>query len=410
MQAWCSPDYRPLILERGEGCYLFDSEGNRYLDGNSSIWTNIHGHNHSRINAAVREQLGKVAHVSALGTTNEPAILLADRLIHLFPDGALSRVFYTDDGSTAVECACKIALQYWQLRSNPERRRFLVFDGAYHGDTCGAASLGGIATFHERFRRWGFEVERLASLAELSAVRRGEVAAVILEPLIQGAAGMRLWPEGMLRGLRAWCDETGALLILDEVMTGFGRTGTMFACQREGVVPDLLALAKGITGGYLPLAATLVSEEVFAAFKGDPVEQTTFYYGHSYCGNPLGCAAALASLDVFEEEKLLDRLPPKVAAMQRELRAWESRSRWVGEIRQCGLIAGIELRSLGGEPFVPGLRVGARVAEMARRHGLLTRCIRDVLVLMPPLCVTEEQLSAAVHALERAAEEVCSSI
>lgn len=407
MGPWCAQGYQPLILERGEGCYLFDSEGTRYLDGNSSIWTNIHGHGHPRINQALRDQLDKVAHVSALGTTNEPAILLADRLARLFPAGELSRVFYTDDGSTAVECACKMAVQYWQLRKSPRRRRFVVFEGAYHGDTCGAASLGGIPAFHERFRRWGFEVDRVKGLEELERVNQEEAAAVVLEPLIQGTAGMRLWPPGMLRELRFWCDEGKTLLILDEVMTGFGRTGGMFACQREEVVPDLLALAKGLSGGYLPLAATLVREEIFEAFLGNPAE-TTFFYGHSYCGNPLGCAAALASLDLFEEERVLERLPSKVDALGRRLCEWERASPWVFEVRQCGLIAGIELRRQDGRPFAAEASVGARVAEAARRHGLLTRPIRDVLVLMPPLCVTEHQISEAVDALKLAAEEVCS--
>lgn len=408
MGHWCSEDCRPLILDRGEGCYLFDREGNRYLDGNSSIWTNIHGHQHPRINQALREQLDRVAHVSALGTSNEPAILLAARLAGLFPAGELSRVFFSDDGSTAVECACKMVLQFWQLRKNPQRSKFVVFDGAYHGDTCGAASLGGIAAFHERFRRWGFEVERAGGMDGLTKVRAGEVAGVIIEPLIQGAAGMRLWPQGMLRELRAWCREQGPLLILDEVMTGFGRTGAMFACQREGVIPDLMALAKGLTGGYLPLAATLVTEEVFSAFRGDPVEETTFFYGHSYCANPLGCAAALASLDIFEEERVLEHLGAKVQDLEERLRAWKGRCPWVHEVRQCGLIAGVELRRPDGSAFSPGERVGARVTEAARRHGLLTRPIRDVLVLMPPLCVRESQLGEAVDALSRATEEVCS--
>ena len=408
MQAWCAEDHNPLVLERGEGCYLYDTEGNRYLDGNSSIWTNIHGHNHPRINQALREQLDRVAHVSALGTTNEPAILLADRLCRLFPGGELSRVFFTDDGSTAVECACKMALQYWQLRREPERRRFLVFEGAYHGDTCGAASLGGIAAFHDRFRRWGFEVERLSSLEDLGRMNPGEVAGVVLEPLIQGAAGMRLWPAGMLRQLRAWCDAEKALLILDEVMTGFGRTGAMFACQVEGVAPDLLASAKGLTGGYLPLAATLVKEEIFDTFQGDPIEETTFFYGHSYCGNSLGCAAGLASLNIFEEENVLQGLKAKILSMGEAMEGWKRRSQWVHEVRQCGLIAGIELRNPDGQPFDPRLRMGARVTEAARSHGLLTRPIRDVLVLMPPLCVNGSQLREAVDALEKATEEVCS--
>lgn len=410
MQAWCAETAQPLILERGQGCYLYDTEGNRYLDGNSSIWTNIHGHRHPRIDQALREQLDRVAHVSALGTTNEPAIRLAERLAQLSPGGELSRVFFSDDGSTAVECACKMALQFWQLRGSANKRRFLVFDGAYHGDTCGAASLGGIGTFHERFRRWGFETERVQDGADLRRIDSGDIAGVVIEPLIQGAAGMRLWPAGMLRELRRWCDTHEALLILDEVMTGFGRTGTMFACQQEAVIPDLLALAKGLTGGYLPLAATLVSERIFAAFLGEPVAETTFFYGHSYCGNPLGCAAALASLDLFEENRVFEHLPAQIETLHRTLQRWQQATSWVFEVRQCGLIAGIELRARGGSLFDPTLRVGAKVAEACRKHGLLTRPIRDVLVFMPPLCVTPDQIQEGIAALERATEEVCPSV
>lgn len=411
MQAWCDPSHEPLLLARGEGAWLWDAEGRRYLDGNSSIWTNIHGHNHPAINAAIIDQLGRIAHCSALGSTSEPAIRLADRLAGLFPEGSLTRVFYSDDGSTAMECACKMALQYWQLAGQPRRRVFLAFDQAYHGDTAGAASLGGIGAFHDRFRRTGFAVIRLSGAEDLEALDEetaAGVAAVAVEPLVQGAAGMRLWPPGMLRRLRDWCDRAGALLIFDEVLTGFGRTGKLFACQHEEVLPDFLALAKGLTGGYLPLAATLTTEKVFSAFLGRPEEQKTFYYGHSYCGNPLGCAAALASLDLFETEGVLEGLGSKVEALAGALRRHFGAHPHAGDIRQIGLIAAVDLvrDRATGEPFPWAELTGARACLEARRHGLLTRPILDTLVFMPPLCVTPAQIEEGVAALAAGVEGI----
>ncbi len=402
MRDWCANSHEPLVLVEGRGAVLRDSRGREYLDGNSSIWTNLHGHNHPKINAAIRGQLEHVAHVSFLGSTNAPAARLAARLAGLFPDGTLSRVFFSDDGSTAIEVAIKMACQYWQLAGCPERLRFVAFDHAYHGDTAGAASLGGIGTFHGRFAAMHFPVDRVASVDDLEQMPdAGRVAAVVIEPLVQGAAGIRLWPPGMLGRIRAWCDRHGAFLILDEVLTGFGRTGTMFACEREAVVPDFIALAKGLTGGYLPLAATLTTGRVFEQFLGGIAEQKTLYYGHSYTGNPLGCAAALASLDVFEEERVLENLKPKIERMG-ELLAGLARHPHVREVRQCGFIAGIELTE---RPWTE-LR-GARVCLRARDYGLLTRPILDTIVLMPPYCVTPEQLDAAVSAIARAIDDVC---
>ena len=313
----------------------------------------------------------------------------------------LTRVFYSDDGSTAIEVAIKMALQYFQLTGQPERARFVAFENGYHGDTLGAASLGGIRLFHDRFSRHHFPVEHVSSVADLDALPSPEtIAAVVIEPLIQGAAGMRPWPSGLLAAVRHWCDRQGALLIADEVMTGFGRTGAMFAFQQEEVVPDLVALAKGLTGGFMPLAATLTTERIFEAFLGE-----TFYYGHSYCGNQLGCAAALASLRVFEEENVLAHLQEKIAHLARLLDGMRGRPH-VREIRQCGFIAGIELGGPGGDPLDPLQRNGARVCLAARRHGLLTRPIHDTIVLMPPLCITAGQLNAACRAIELAVADV----
>ncbi len=406
MRQWEASPEDPLILVRGEGAWLEDLEGNRYLDGNSSIWTNVHGHNHPRLTGALHAQLDQLAHTSALGFSNEPAIRLAAKLAEIAPGEGLKRVFFSDDGSTAMECACKMALQFWQLKGHPERTHFLSFDGAYHGDTIGAASLGGIGTFNDRFASWGFATQRLAHFEELERVEAGRVAAVTIEPLIQGAAGMRVWPEGMLRALRHWCDRTGALLILDEVMTGFGRTGTMFACEREGVAPDLMALAKGLTGGYLPLAATLATERIYDAFLGDYAELKTFFYGHSYCGNPLGCAAALANLAVFEEERTLDRLPATIEAFGAALAELRKACPEVREVRQVGLMAGVELGDAAGEPLDWREQTGARVCRSMRAHGVLTRAILDTIVLMPPLCVTADETQQLVEAVGAGVREV----
>lgn len=401
MRDWCAPGHEPLILVSGHGAMLRDSGGHEYIDGNSSIWTNIHGHNHPHINQAIRTQLDHVAHTSFLGFTNEPAIELADELIKIAAPEILTRVFFSDDGSTAIEVAIKMALQYFQIMGQPERTRFVAFENGYHGDTLGAASLGGIGLFQGRFSRHHFPVEHVSTAAGLDALPNSEaIAAVVIEPLIQGAAGMRPWPPGLLADVRRWCNANSVLLIADEVMTGFGRTGAMFAFQQENAVPDFIALAKGLTGGYMPLAATLTTESIFEAFQGE-----TFYYGHSYCGNQLACAAALASLSVFEEEDVLARLRPKISHFTGSLEALRANPH-IREIRQCGFIAGIELGAPGGAPLDPIQRTGARVCLAARRHGLLTRPIHDTIVLMPPLCVTSEQIDAACRAVELAIADV----
>lgn len=408
MRDWCDPAHHPLILTGGSGAMLEDSEGGRYLDGNSSIWTNIHGHNHPAINRAIREQLDRIAHVSFLGTTNAPAIQLAARLCGFFPKNSLTRVFLTDDGSTAIEAAMKIAVQFWQNEGRPERSRFVAFDSAYHGDTLGAASLGGIGAFHRSVAGHEFPLTRISSPTDLDSLpgfHDGDVAAVVIEPLIQGAAGMRLWPPGMLRELREKCDKAGVFLILDEVMTGFGRTGKMFACQHEGVVPDFLCLAKGLTGGYLSLAATLTTERVFEAFLGDVAEGKTFYYGHSYSGNPLGCAAALANLDIFEREKTLETLAPKIELLAGLLDGLRDIP-FIHEIRHLGFVAGIEVRHPDGTGFPWADRTGAKICLAARRHGLLTRPVLDTIVFMPPLCTTEAELASGIRAIRLAIGEV----
>lgn len=409
MRDWCAPGHDPLVLVEGRGSILIDAEGREYLDGNSSIWTNIHGHSHPAIIGAIRAQAEKLAHSSFLGFTNEPAIRLAEKLVGLFPGDTLTRVFYSDDGSTAIEVALKMAVQYHQLTGHPQRCRFAAFDHAYHGDTAGAASLGGIAAFHDRFAPLSFPVVRVPDLGALQALDAETIrslAGVVIEPLIQGAAGMRTWPRGLLRDLRAWCNRHEVFLILDEVMTGFGRTGKMFACQNEDVVPDFIALAKGLTGGTMPLAATLTTERVFEAFLGDYAEMKTLFYGHSYCGNPLGCAAALASLKVFDDERTLDHLQPRIRRMG-ELLCDLAAHPHIGSVRQCGFMAGIDVVRADGSPYSWEAQTGAKVCLAARRHGLLTRPVRDTLVLMPPLCFTEAELERALAALHAAIVEIC---
>lgn len=403
MGDWIAAEHDPLFLTRGEGVWLWDSRGNRYLDGNSSIWTNVHGHGHPKLVAAIARQAEQVCHTSFLGFSNPWATELAARLAGYFPGSPLQRVFFTDDGSTAVECAVKMAIQCRQLRGESDRIGFGAFGNAYHGDTLGAASLGGVSAFVERFSRWGFQPRRFTGmddLRQLDDVEARSLCAVVIEPMIQGVNRMSLWSPGMLRELRAWCDAHGVFLILDEVMTGFGRTGKMFACQHEEVTPDFLCLAKGLTGGTMPLAATLVSDVVFREFVGPASEGRVFYYGHSYCGNPLGCAAALASLEIFDEEKTLEKMPPKEARFDRALAGLKLRfPRHIQDIRRLGMVAGIDIVEAPGQPFASHLTMGARVSQAARPFGLLTRPVLDTLVLMPPLCISEDEIVFMVDAL-----------
>jgi adenosylmethionine-8-amino-7-oxononanoate aminotransferase len=391
MRQWCAEEHTPLMLVEGHGCTLRDQFGSEYLDGNASIWTNAHGHNHPAINAAITEQLGKVAHTSFLGFTHEPAIRLAKELVDLVPSGRLTRAFFTDNGSTAIESAVRMALQFWKQNGRPQRNTLVAFDRAYHGDTLGAASLGGIPLFKGSGNDFGYRVVTVSSVEELAALDADPIAAVIIEPLIQGAAGMRLWPKGMLKALDAWRQAHDVFLILDEVMTGFGRTGSMFACEHEDVVPDFLCLAKGLTGGYLPLAVTLTSERVFEGFLGEPHEGRTFFYGHSYAGSQLGCAAALASLRVFREDRVLEQLPAKITRLGELMASLPG-------YRQCGMIAAMTVDS-------PDLTLGAKICLAARKHGLLTRPIGNTLVLMPPLCVTLDEIERMVAALRAALAE-----
>jgi adenosylmethionine-8-amino-7-oxononanoate aminotransferase len=441
-------EYEPLVIERAEGCTLFDIDGRAYLDGTSSLWCNIHGHRHPRIDAAIRLQLDRVAHVTNLGSSNPTTIELAKRLVDLAPAG-LGHVFFSDDGATAVEVALKMAFQYWRQRQGlspfaesaqqkgtvpfrpnidkgpqPRKRLFVALEGAYHGDTLGSVSVGGVERFHAMFRPLLFEVLRLpapdsyrrppgvlpeqaaahylAPMEQLLAARHDEIAAVVIEPLLQAAAGMIMHPPGYLRGVRELTRRYGVLLIADEVAVAFGRTGTMFACEQESVSPDFLCLAKGLTGGYLPLAATLTTDEIWRAFLGTYAEGRAFFHGHTYGGNPLGAAAALATLDVFEEEQTLAGLQPKIARLAEHL-DHIGQLPHVGNVRQRGLIAGIELvrdvatkQQYGWEE-----KRGQRVCDAARSEGVLLRPLGNVIVIMPPLAITLEEIDRICGAVER---------
>jgi adenosylmethionine-8-amino-7-oxononanoate aminotransferase len=409
MKGWA--DEGAPTIARGEGVWLWDTEGRRYLDGISSLWCNVHGHRHPMLDCAVREQLDRVAHTTMLGLSHEPGEELARRLVEIAPKPSeadrapLNRVFYSESGSTAVEIALKMAFQYWQQAAGgrPTRTRFVNLANAYHGDTVGSVSVGGIELFHSLYRPLLFDAFSVdagdaTALERVLEEHENEIAAVIVEPLVQGAAGMLLQPPGYLAAVRTLCDAHGVLLICDEVATGFGRTGTMFACEQEDVVPDFLCLAKGLTGGYLPLAATLTTEPVHEAFLGEHADYRTFFHGHTYTGNPLGCAAALASLDVFEREGTLQRLEPKIALLQQLLDELVEPLEHVAEIRRQGFMCGIELvASRSREPYAPAARMGHRVTLDARRRGAIIRPLGDVVVLMPPLAIEAEELEELVE-------------
>jgi len=398
----------PLFVERAEGCTLYDTDGRAYLDGVSSLWCTVHGHGHPRIDAAVKAQIDRVAHTTMLGLSHPGAAQLAGRLVEIAPEG-LERVFYSDNGSTAAEVALKMAFQHWSHRGEPQRTRFVCMRMSYHGDTLGSVSVGAIPLFHSTFAPLLFdplvaEPGDAEDLRRILAEHGEEIAAVIIEPLVQGAAGMLLHPDGYLRAVRALCDEFGTLLICDEVATGFGRTGTMFACEQEDVTPDLMCLAKGLTGGYMPLAATLATAEVHDAFLGEFHEFKTFFHGHTYTGNPLACAAAIATLDVFEEEATLDRLGPKIRRLAALLEEHVAPLGAVKEIRRRGFMTGIELVEHPVEA-----RTGHQVTLAARRRGVIIRPLGDVVVLMPPLSISDPELEQLVTVTAQSIAEATSA-
>ncbi len=425
MQHWVDP----LVIVAGEGSYLIDADGRRYLDGVSSLWVNVHGHSRPEIVAAIQEQAATLAHSTLLGLANAPSIQLAEALVRLAPPG-LTRVFYSDSGSTAVEVALKIAYQTWLQRGRPGKHRFVHLKESYHGDTIGAVAVGGIELFHSIYGpllRPGIPVENpryfrnphartpaeakaraLSSLEQVLKQQADQVAAVIIEPLVQGAAGMLVQPPGYLAEVAALCRKHDVFLIADEVATGFGRTGTLFACEQERVTPDLLCLAKGITGGTLPLAATLATESIYETFLAEPAAGRAFYHGHTYTGNPIACAAALASLGLFDSDQTLARLRNKIELLQSLINDQLRDHPHVGDIRQRGFMVGIELveRREDSSPFATGNLIGHRVAMAARSHGVILRPLGDTLVLLPPLSISHAELAALVLATRAALDDV----
>lgn len=412
----------PLVIVAAEGMHLIDSEGNRYLDGVASLWCNVHGHRVPQIDSAIHQQLDRLAHSTMLGLTHEPVIRLADALMEIVPAN-LTKVFFSDSGATATEVAFKMAAQYWHNLGCGEKCEFVGFTEAYHGDTFGAMSVGRTEAFHKPYFPMLFKThfaptpfvyrsttphdpvaERDRCLAELKKIldeHSRRIAAVCIEPIVQGAGGMIVQPAGFLAGVRKLCDGHDVLLIADEVAVGFGRTGRMFACEHEAVEPDLLCVAKGITGGYMPLAATFATQRIYDAFLGVPSERKTFFHGHTYTGNPLACAAALASLELFETNHLLEAVRERA----NQLAAWLSplgAPPNVGDIRQKGLMVGIELVAdrATRRPFDPSLRIGAAICQAIRQHGVILRPLGDVIVLMPPLAMPADDLRQIVRALE----------
>ena len=426
----------PLIIERGEGNYLIDTYGRKYFDGTSSLWVNVHGHRKKEIDDAIKKQIDKISHSTLLGLGNVPSILLAEKLVKIAPKG-LTKVFYSDNGSTAVEIALKMAFQYWkQTRPKTQdprpKTKFVSSTGAYHGDTFGSMSVGEIDVFVKKYKPLlfptfkayypycyrcpihktypGCKIACIKKLEDILKKHHKEIAACIIEPIVQGAAGMIVAPHGFLKKVRGLCTRYNILLIADEVATGFGRTGKLFACEHEDVTPDFLCLAKGITGGYLPLAATLTTNKIYKAFFGDHTELKTFFHGHTYTGNPLGCAAALANLDIFRKEKILQRLQPKIKLLEQELSILKELPH-VGDVRQKGFMAGIELvkdRSTK-KSYPMEERVGYRVCMGARSHGLIIRPLGNVLVIMPPLSITTAEIKKMMDTIYRCIQSVAKS-
>jgi adenosylmethionine-8-amino-7-oxononanoate aminotransferase len=432
MQTWLEPlpGDEPLIIDHARGCWLFDTRGRKYLDAISSLWVNLHGHHRAEIDSAIKLQLEYVAHTTLLGLASPPSIELAAELVRRAPKNGLSpnesgltRVFYSDSGSTAVEIALKMAFQHWRQRGKPQKTRFVALAEGYHGDTLGAVSVGGMDLFHQIFHPLLFDCLRIptpyvyrwptgprhcldaAALAAETLIRsrREEIAAVIIEPVVQAAAGMITHPAGYLKRVARACKENGVLLICDEVATGFGRTGTLFACEQEEVVPDFLCLAKGLSGGYLPLAATLTTDAVYESFLGPFESKRTFFHGHSYTGNPLACAAALASLRLFDEQRTLDHVRIMAERLAQGLES-VGELEHVGDVRQRGLMIGIELvkdrKTKDEYPFEE--RRGHRVALAARKRELLLRPLGNIIVLIPPLSIAPAEVDFLVEGVREA--------
>ena len=416
MQDWLSDE--PCIISRTDGNCLIDIHGRKYLDGVSSLWCNVHGHRKRELDDAIRAQLERISHSTFLGLSHVPGIQLAEKLVAIAPKG-LRRVFYSDSGATAVEIALKMAVQYWQLKGEHQRTQIASLAESYHGDTVGSMSMGYSETFHRFHKSLLFPVLRItpphvfryyqqmseadaltAAVKEADeklAAAQNNLAALIVEPLMQGAAGMWAQPVEYVQALHNLCRRYGILFVLDEVATAFGRTGKMFACEHAGVAPDLFCLAKGITGGYLPLAATLATEEIFAAFLGEYQEFKAFFHGHTYTGNPLGCAVAIANLEVFEHENTIERLQPRIGEVTSRLEEF-SRLSHVSDVRQWGYMVGIELveDKEKRKSYLSEKRIGHKIILEARKRNVMIRTLGDVIVLMPPLSINDDELTSLI--------------
>lgn len=426
MQEWLNKEN--VIIHEAQGCTLVDTQGRRYLDGVSSLWVNVHGHGHAHINQAVKNQVDHLQHSTLLGLSNSPSVKLAKKLVEITPKG-LDKVFYSDSGSTSVEIALKMAYQYWQNIGRKKKTVLAHLENAYHGDTLGSVSVGGIDLFHQVYRKLilktisvpfsdGYRVPQgkvpeeymddcLQAFEKFVVRNYKTLAAFIVEPLVQGAAGMFVWPSGVLRRFRDICTQYEVLLIADEVATGFGRTGKMFACEHEQVVPDILCLAKGLTGGYLPLAATMTTQKIFDGFCFDYKDQKTFFHGHTYTGNPLACAAALANLEVFKKEQTLKKLGVKINYLKKRLAAFYQLPH-VGQVRQCGFMVGIELvqDTVTKKAYPWDQQMGVRVCEAARQENVLLRPLGNVIVLMPPLAITLKELTYLCDVTYRSIQKI----
>ncbi|WP_163536397.1 adenosylmethionine--8-amino-7-oxononanoate transaminase [Gracilibacillus sp. YIM 98692] len=422
-------DENPLIIESGEGIKVKDIDGKEYYDGFSSVWLNVHGHRKKELDDAIKQQLDKIAHSTLLGMTNIPATELAEKLIGITPEN-LTRVFYSDSGAEAMEIALKMAFQYWKNIGRPEKQKFISMQNGYHGDTIGAVSVGSIELFHHIYGPLMFESykspipyvyrsesgdpeicrdECLKQLEQLLKEQHETIAALSIESMVQGAAGMIVMPEGFLSGVRELCTKYDVLMIVDEVATGFGRTGKMFACEYEGVQPDLMAAGKGITGGYLPIAATFTTEKMYQAFYDDD-KTKTFFHGHSYTGNQLGCAVAIENLRLFEQDQIVAQVSEKAEHLHKLLLELKDMP-YVGDVRQLGFMCGIELvkSKETKESYPIQARMGYQVSLKMRELGMLTRPMGDVIVFMPPLVSTTEELKAMVNIMKQAIHEVTCS-
>lgn len=429
-RAWVAEE--SLVVESGEGCWLVTTDGRRLLDGNSSLWVDLWGHDRPELLEALHAQVDALPHATFLGLTNPPAIEVAERLTALAPDG-LTRAFFSENGAAAIEVALKMAFAYHRHRGEDGRDLFVCLDNAYHGDTLGAVSVGGFDPFHALFGPLLFETRRIPSpycyrcplertypecdlacadaLDEVLSRDGHRVAGVVAEPLVQGAAGIITAPDGHLRRLREICDRHGVLLLVDEIATGFGRTGAAFASELEGITPDLMAVGKGLTGGYLPMSATLTTDAIYEAFLGDPDEGRTLYHGHSYAGNPLAAAVAAANLRLFVDEDLPAMARHTAEVLAGALTAFDGLAH-VGDVRRRGIMCGVELVAdrQTGEPFPAAVQAGKQVCDAMLDEDVILRPLGDTLVLMPAPAMADDDLRHLVGAAARATERVTTRL